>query len=80
MKANEESHPRFALGGLLLAGLASVLLSACGSDAAEHGAMPPAPAVSVAAAVAREVHASDEFTGRVEAPLGRSLRTRPAGG
>lgn len=71
--------PHYALAGLLLAVLAAVVLTACGSTAAEPaGGMPP-PSVSVAAAVEREVHASEEFTGRVEATGSVEIRPRVAG-
>jgi len=79
MKAKEEFDPMSALAGLLLTVLAAVLLTACGSEAAEHGAMPPPPAVSVAEAIGRDVHASDEFTGRVEAPETVEIRPRVSG-
>ena len=71
--------PNYALAGLLLAVLVAVVLTACGSTAAEPAAGMPPPSVSVAAAVEREVHASEEFTGRVEATGSVEIRPRVAG-
>ena len=72
--------PHYPIAGLLLAVLAAVVLTACGgSDAAEPaGGMPP-PTVSVAAAVERDVHASEEFTGRIEATGSVEIRPRVSG-
>jgi membrane fusion protein, multidrug efflux system len=76
----QDIDPNYPLAGLLLAVLAAVVLTACGgSDAAESaGGMPP-PSVSVAAAVEREVHSSEDFTGRVEATGSVEIRPRVSG-
>lgn len=74
----DELHPIAPVAALLLAALAAVLLTACGSSAAEPAGM-PAPAVSVAEALEREVHASEEFTGRIEATDTVEIRPRVSG-
>jgi membrane fusion protein, multidrug efflux system len=76
----QDLDPNYPLAGLMLAVLAAVLLTACGSDAAEpaNGGMPP-PSVSVAAALEREVHPSEDFTGRVEATGSVEIRPRVSG-
>jgi multidrug efflux system membrane fusion protein len=74
-----EIDPMAALAGLLLTVFAAVLLTGCGSEAAESaGGMPP-PGVSVAAALEREVHATHEFTGRIEAVGSVEIRPRVSG-
>ena len=77
MKAKEEFDAMSALAGLLFTVLAAVLLTACGSDAAMGP--PPAPAVSVAEVVSRDINSSEEFTGRVEAAETVVVRPRVAG-
>lgn len=63
--------------GLVL--IAAVLLSACGkADNAGAGA-PPAPQVSVAEVIHRELNEWDEFTGRLEAPKTVEIRPRVSG-
>lgn len=80
MKSNNDANdPRATLAGILLLTLAAVLVTGCGSEAAEKNGPPPAPAVSVAAALARDIHPSDEFTGRVEAPETVEIRPRVSG-
>ena len=59
--------------------LTPLLLSACGSDASGNLAPPPAPTVSVAEVLAREVNLWDEFTGRVEAVETVEVRPRVDG-
>jgi RND family efflux transporter MFP subunit len=55
-------------------------LSGCGrNEAAESQAAPPAPQVTVAAAVSRKVTDSDEFTGRFEAVERVEVRPRVSG-
>jgi multidrug efflux system membrane fusion protein len=66
----------FALLGITLA---ATILTGCGSQANEAGAMPPPPAVSVAQVLSREVSSSEEFTGRVEAAETVVIRPRVAG-
>jgi multidrug efflux system membrane fusion protein len=77
----QEKHPDplAALAGLLLAVFVAVVLTACGSDAAEHAGPPPAPAVSVAEPIVRDVNGWDEFTGRVEAVETVEIRPRVSG-
>ena len=74
-----ELNPMAILAGLLLTTLAAVLLTGCGSSAAESGGAMPPPAVSVAAAVAREIRPADEFTGRIEAAGSVEIRPRVSG-
>jgi multidrug efflux system membrane fusion protein len=66
-----------------LAALAALVLAACGDGSgganAQHGGPPPAPPVSVAAALEREVLESDEFPGRVEAIEQVDVRARVNG-
>jgi multidrug efflux system membrane fusion protein len=69
----------FTLPALALA-LAATLLSGCdASQARNPQAGPPAPEVSVAEVVVREVTQWDEFTGRVEATETVDVRPRVAG-
>ena len=56
----------------------SSILSGCRSEATAQAA-PPAPQVSVAAALEREVVESDEFTGRLEAVESVEVRPRVNG-
>jgi RND family efflux transporter MFP subunit len=65
-----------AVSGVLLAAL--IGLSGCGNDATAT-AQVPAPQVSVAAALEREVTEWDEFTGRVEAVESVEIRPRVTG-
>jgi RND family efflux transporter MFP subunit len=59
---------------------AVLVLSACGrNEAAESHAAPPAPQVTVAAAISRKVTDSDEFTGRFEAVERVEVRPRVSG-
>jgi RND family efflux transporter MFP subunit len=66
---------------LAAAPLAALLVSACArNEAAEsRAAAPPAPQVTVAAAISRKVTDSDEFTGRFEAVERVELRPRVSG-
>jgi len=65
-----------AVSGVLLAALLG--LSGCGSDATAT-AQPPAPQVSVASALERDVTEWDEFTGRLEAVESVEVRPRVTG-
>jgi RND family efflux transporter MFP subunit len=65
-----------AVSGVLLAALLG--LSGCGSDATAT-AQPPAPQVSVASALERDVTEWDEFTGRLEAVESVDVRPRVTG-
>jgi RND family efflux transporter MFP subunit len=65
-----------AVSGVLLAAL--IGLSGCGNDATAT-AQAPAPQVSVAPALEREVTEWDEFTGRVEAVESVEIRPRVTG-
>jgi RND family efflux transporter MFP subunit len=65
-----------AVSGALLAAL--IGLSGCGNDATAT-AQVPAPQVSVASALEREVTQWDEFTGRVEAVESVEIRPRVTG-
>lgn len=63
-----------------IATLAAAALAGCSaSDAGEAPALPPAPQVSVAQVLAREVAQWDEFTGRVEAAQSVQVRPRVGG-
>jgi membrane fusion protein, multidrug efflux system len=58
----------------------TLTLSGCGrNEAAEAHAAPPAPQVTVAAAISRKITESDEFTGRFEAVERVELRPRVSG-
>src|SRR5579862_3942382 len=58
----------------------ALTLSGCGrNEAAEAHAAPPAPQVSVAAAIARKITEFDEFTGRFEAVERVEVRPRVSG-
>jgi RND family efflux transporter MFP subunit len=60
--------------------VAALALSACArNEATESRAAPPAPQVTVAAAISREVTDSGEFTGRFEAVERVELRPRVSG-
>jgi RND family efflux transporter MFP subunit len=65
-----------AVSGVLLA--AMIGLSGCGGDATAT-AQPPAPQVSVASALERDVTEWDEFTGRLEAVESVEVRPRVTG-
>lgn len=59
---------------------ATLTLSACGRDAAaQQNAAPPAPQVTVAAAISRKVTEFEEFTGRFEAVERVEIRPRVSG-
>lgn len=72
-----------ALAYALVAALAATAMGAlggCSSQAAPDAQMmPPPPAVSVAAALERDVRQWDEFTGRIEAVESVELRPRVSG-
>jgi RND family efflux transporter MFP subunit len=58
----------------------ALILSGCGrNEAAETHAAPPAPQVTVSAAISRKITESDEFTGRFEAVERVELRPRVSG-
>jgi RND family efflux transporter MFP subunit len=60
--------------------VAVLVMSACArNEAAESQAAPPAPQVTVAAAISRKVTDSDEFTGRFEAVERVEVRPRVSG-
>lgn len=71
------SAGRSPLAGTALL-LALVALAGCSSQAATEGGM-PAPAVSVAPVLVKEVRQWDEFTGRIEAKESVELRPRVSG-
>src|SRR6476661_6472954 len=68
--------PALAVSGALLAAL--VALSGCRSEATT-ATQAPAPQVSVASALERDVTEWDEFTGRLEAVESVEIRPRVAG-
>jgi RND family efflux transporter MFP subunit len=62
------------------AAIAALILSGCArNEAAETRAAPPAPQVTVAAAISRKVRESADFTGRFEAVQRVELRPRVSG-
>jgi len=78
-QATTRRDPYEILAALLFITLAATILTACGSEASQHSGMPPAPAVSVAQVLTRDVNSSDEFTGRVEAAETVAIRPRVSG-
>ena len=83
-KANARSGtPRtsntYPLAALALSVLIATAIAACNSEAAPADAMPPAPEVSVAAVLSKQVRQWDEFTGRVAAVETVELRPRVSG-
>jgi RND family efflux transporter MFP subunit len=70
----------FSLFPAVTAWIAAFVLSGCGrNEAAEQHAAPPAPQVTVAAAISRKITESDEFTGRFEAVERVEVRPRVSG-
>ncbi len=67
---------RLALAPLAL--LAAVTLASCASPAAQSGP-PPAPAVTAAKAIGRDITEWNEFTGRLEAVHHVDIRPRVSG-
>jgi multidrug efflux system membrane fusion protein len=57
----------------------AVVLSACGKPEAQAPQVPPAPQVSVASVIEREVNEWDEFSGRLEAVEKVEVRPRVSG-
>ena len=58
--------------------LTLAILAACGTQAQEHGTIPPAQ-VSVAPVISKDITATDEFTGRIAAVETVELRPRVGG-
>jgi multidrug efflux system membrane fusion protein len=69
----------FLAAGLLGLLAVSIALSGCGSHAAEPPPAPPAPAVSVAEVLAKDVKQWDEFSGRIAAVDSVEIRPRVSG-
>jgi multidrug efflux system membrane fusion protein len=65
--------------GLAAAILIALAISGCNSNAAPNAAMPPAPSVSVATVLSKDVRQWDEFTGRISAVETVELRPRVTG-
>ncbi|WP_251372615.1 efflux RND transporter periplasmic adaptor subunit, partial [Rheinheimera oceanensis] len=64
----------------MLAGVAALVLTACGNpEAANQAAAPAAPQVSVAQVVHERITEWDEFTGRLQAPQTVNLMPRVSG-
>src|SRR3546814_17996212 len=63
----------------ILLGAAIALSAGCSSQASSQPAAPPAPEVSVATVVSRQVHQWDEFNGRIAAVESVELRPRVSG-
>ncbi|MGL4232125.1 MAG: efflux RND transporter periplasmic adaptor subunit [Casimicrobium sp.] len=79
MQEPNSSSTRALVCGVLLA---SVILSGCGQSGGSGpgaGGPPPAPQVSVAPSVQRQIQEFDEFTGRLEATETVDVRPRVAG-
>ncbi|MGB3873541.1 MAG: efflux RND transporter periplasmic adaptor subunit, partial [Stenotrophomonas sp.] len=68
---------RIALAGV--SALAIAILAACSGGHAQEAAAPPAPEVSAAPVLARQVSQWDEFSGRIEAVQSVELRPRVSG-
>ena len=67
------------VGRLILIAALSLSAAACAGAAAQPSAAPPAPNVTVAAAVSRELTEWDELTGRLEAVNTVDVRPRVSG-
>lgn len=67
------------LVALLFAVVALPVLQACSRASAQTGGPPPAPKISVAEVVSRDVTEYDEFTGRLEAVNSVAVRPRVSG-
>jgi membrane fusion protein, multidrug efflux system len=63
----------------LFAVAALAILQACSRAAAQPGGAPPAPKISVAGVITRDVTEWDEFTGRLEAVNSVAIRPRVSG-
>ncbi len=72
-------HGTYPLTALVLSVLIATAIAACSSEAAPADAMPPAPEVSVATVLSKQVRQWDEFTGRVAAVETVELRPRVSG-
>ena len=59
--------------------IAALVVSACGKSQSQESGAPPAPTVSVAAVIQKEVNEWDEFTGRLEAVEHVDIRPRVSG-
>jgi RND family efflux transporter MFP subunit len=59
--------------------IATLVLSACGKSQSQEPGAPPAPTVSVAAVIQKDVNEWDEFTGRLEAVEHVDIRPRVFG-
>ena len=82
MMNTADRHPmsrRLRTARLVPVLLAAALAVACSSNASPGDAAPPAPEVSVAEVVARQVRPWDDFTGRVSAVESVELRPRVSG-
>ena len=62
-----------------MSALALAVLAACSGGHAEEAGMPPAPQVSAASVLVKQVSQWDEFSGRVEAVQSVELRPRVSG-
>src|SRR4051794_23774463 len=62
-----------------MSALALAVLAACSGGHAEEAGMPPAPQVSAAPVLVKQVSQWDEFSGRVEAVQSVELRPRVSG-
>ncbi len=73
-----QGHPKFR-AALLVLGLLTLGLTACGEKAAQAPAGSPPPAVSVASPLEKEVVEWDEYTGRFDAMDTVEVRARISG-
>ncbi|RYF60201.1 MAG: efflux RND transporter periplasmic adaptor subunit [Comamonadaceae bacterium] len=64
---------------LFAASLLAIAIAGCSSEASEPAAAPPAPTVSAAEVVVRDIVQWDEFNGRIEAVDSVELRPRVSG-
>lgn len=79
-KLQVRSGTRYSIATLALSALVAAVIAACSSQAAPgEGAAPPAPEVSVATVLSKQVRQWDDFTGRVSAVETVDLRPRVSG-
>ncbi|TWH99720.1 multidrug efflux system membrane fusion protein [Luteimonas cucumeris] len=78
-KQMARSGTRYPVTALVLSALIAAALAACNSQAAPGDAPPPAPEVSVATVLSKQVRQWDDFTGRVSAIETVDLRPRVSG-
>nr|MDQ2703025.1 efflux RND transporter periplasmic adaptor subunit [Pseudomonadota bacterium] len=78
-KVLARSNARLSMLAFVFGGAIAVAAAGCSSQASSPPAMPPAPEVSVATVVSRQIHQWDEFNGRIAAVESVELRPRVSG-